>query len=128
MLSNKLKLNADKTHLLTLGTQQRLHTLPHQAEVNMERAHLEEDKDKCELLLGCSIQANLKWHAPATNLLSKLKTRLTGPKKIKFIVPFTPGKLSLTAFSTASWSTVSHYLVAVIIHKLKIYRTEQHEL
>ena len=88
MLANKLKLNADKTHLLTLGTQQRLHTLPHHPEVHMDGVLLEEDKDKCELLLGCSIQGNLKWHVQVANLLSKLKTRLTGLNKIKFIVPF----------------------------------------
>ena len=95
----------------------------------MDGVHLKEDKDKCELFLGCSIQANLKWHAQVTNLLSKLKTRLTGLNKIKFIVPFNTRKIS--AFSRASWSTVSHYLVVVIILKLKIYkfyRTEQQEL
>ena len=93
MLANKLKLNADKTHLLTLGTQQRLRTLPHHPEVHMDGVLLEEDKDKCELLLGCSIQGDLKWHFQVANLLSKLRTRLTGLNKIRFIVPFTTRKI-----------------------------------
>ena len=88
MLANKLKLNADKTHLLTVGTQQRLLKLPDQPQVFMDGVQIKEDKDKCELLLGCSIQSNLKWHVQIQNLLSKLKTRLTGLNKIKFIVPY----------------------------------------
>ena len=88
MLANKLKLNADKTHLLTVGTQERLHTLPCQPEVFMDGIIVEEGKDKCELLLGCTIEASLKWHNQVQNLLLKLKSRLNGLNKIKFIVPF----------------------------------------
>ena len=88
MLANKLKLNADKTHLLTVGTQQRLHTLPGPPQVLMDGVLLQEDEAKSELLLGCSIQSNLKWNVQVENLLSKLKTRLTGLYKIKFIVPY----------------------------------------
>ena len=62
MLANKLKLNADKTHLLTVGTQQRLHTLPGPPQVLMDGVLLQEDEAKSELLLGCSIQSNLKWN------------------------------------------------------------------
>ena len=39
-------------------------------------------------MLGCTIQSNLKWHAQVENLLSKLKTRLAGLNKIKYLVPF----------------------------------------
>ena len=88
MLSNKLKLNADKTHLLTVGTQQRLLTLPDQPQVFMDGVQIKEDKDKCELLLGCSIQSNLKWQVQVQNLIFKLRTRLSGLNKIKYIVPF----------------------------------------
>ena len=93
MLANKLKLNADKTHLLTVGTQQRLHTLPGPPQVLMDGVLLQEDEAKSELLLGCSIQSNLKWNVQVENLLSKLKTRLTGLNKIKFIVPFSIRKI-----------------------------------
>jgi hypothetical protein len=93
MLSNKLKLNADKTQLLTGGTQQRLLTLPDQPQVFMDGVQIKEDKDKCEILLGCSIQSNLKWHVQVQNLISKLRTRLTGLNKIKYIVAFNTRKI-----------------------------------
>ena len=93
MLANKLKLNADKTHLLTVGTQQRLSTLPNPPQVYMDGILIEEGKEKSELLLGCYIQSNLKWHVQVENLLSKLKTRLAGLNKIKYIVPYNNRKI-----------------------------------
>ena len=42
MIENKLKLNADKTHLLTVGTQQRLRTLLEQPQVHMDGMVIEE--------------------------------------------------------------------------------------
>ena len=54
----------------------------------MDGILVEEGKDKCELLLGCTIESSLKWHTQIQNLLLKLKTRLVGLNKIKFIVPF----------------------------------------
>ena len=47
-LWNKLKLNADKTHLIT--------------PVRVEMIILEENLDKSEDFLGISIEYNLKWH------------------------------------------------------------------
>ena len=88
MLSNKLKLNAEKTHLITVGTHERLRTLARHPQVQMDGVQLEEDLGKGELLLGCFIQANLKWQAQIQNLLKKLKNRLNGLNKIKWIVPF----------------------------------------
>ena len=88
MLENKLKLNADKTHLLTVGTGQRLRILPEQPRVFMDGVQLQESAERNELLLGCTIQSNLKWHHQIENLISKLKTRLVGLTKIKFLVPF----------------------------------------
>ena len=88
MHENKLKLNADKTHLLTMGTQERLRLLPELPQVHMDGILIEESLEKCELLLGCTVQSNLKWHTQTENLLSKLKTRLAGLIKIKHIVPY----------------------------------------
>ena len=50
MSSNKLKLNADKTHLLMLGTQERLRNTG-QLDVYMDGLVLKESLDKCEELL-----------------------------------------------------------------------------
>ena len=60
MSSNRFKLNADKTHLLTLGTAQRLRN-NNQLEVHMDGVKLVESKEKCELLLGVEVHGNLKW-------------------------------------------------------------------
>ena len=59
MKSNKLKLNPGKTHLITLGTSQRLRTST-QIEVYMDGVLLEENPKHSEVLLGCQIQGNLK--------------------------------------------------------------------
>ena len=60
MWANKLKLNADKTHLLTVGTAERLRNLQNPVNVEMEGITLTEGADKCELMLGVQIQANMK--------------------------------------------------------------------
>ena len=86
MLANKLKLNADKTHLLTVGTGERLRTLQDKVAVQMEGITLKEGKDKCELLLGVQVQANLKWQEQVKLLLEKLQKRLAGLMKLKYIV------------------------------------------
>ena len=86
MWANKLKLNADKTHLLTVGTAERLRNLQNPVNVEMEGFTLTEGADKCELLLGVQIQANLKWHEQIKLLHEKLQTRLAGLMKLKFIL------------------------------------------
>ena len=62
MLQNKLKLNADKTHLLNVGTSSRLRKQIRHVEVRMDNHVLEESDDKFETLLGCQIEPGLKWH------------------------------------------------------------------
>ena len=86
--ANKLKLNPDKTHILTMGTQKRLSNLSETVKVTMDNVELKEDPSKCELLLGCKIQANLKWHQQVASLLTKLRKRLTGLNHLKYICPF----------------------------------------
>ena len=88
MRANKLKLNPSKTHILTMGTQQRLNLLSNTVQVSMDGIQLMEEKDSCELLLGCKVQANLKWQNQVAFLLRKLRTRLTGLMCIKYIAPF----------------------------------------
>ena len=88
MRSNKLKLNPDKTHIMTLGTAERLRILPETIQVTMDNIILEEDLQKSELLLGCQIEANLKWKKQIQSLLEKLRKRIVGLMKIKNIVPY----------------------------------------
>ena len=88
MSCNKLKLNADKTHLLTVGTMQRLNTLTEHVNVTMDGVELEESEEGFELLLGCYIEPNLKWKVQIKELIKRLKKRLTGLNSIKYIVPY----------------------------------------
>ena len=88
MRSNKLKLNPDKTHIMTIGTSERLRILPNTVQVTMDNIILEEDVQKSELLLGCQIQSNLKWSKQIKTVLEKLQKRITGLLKIRFIVPY----------------------------------------
>ena len=59
MRSNRLKLNPEKTHIMTIGTKERLSILPHTVKVIMDDVQLEEDPGGSELLLGCQIQTNI---------------------------------------------------------------------
>ena len=88
MRSNKLKLNPDKTHLITLGTQERLRKLSQKVVVKMDDIALNEDEGNTELLLGCHIQANLKWRKQVQFTMNKLKLRLAGVSKLKFICTY----------------------------------------
>ena len=88
MQSNKLKLNPDKTHILTLGTAERLRILPGPIQVSMDQVVLQEDPLKAELLLGCYIQSNLKWKKQVQYVIQKLRSRLVGLLGIRFIASF----------------------------------------
>ena len=93
MASNQLKLNAGKTHIITLGTDRRLRVPGNGVTVEMDGIILQEDPQKSETLLGCEIQADLKWHVQVSELKSKLKKRLVGLSHIKFILPFNTRKI-----------------------------------
>ena len=93
MASNQLKLNPDKTHLLTLGTDRRLRMQGNEISVAMDGVRLEQDAGKSETLLGCRIQGDLKWHSQIQALLSKLRARLAGLAHIKFILPLHTRKI-----------------------------------
>ena len=87
MQRNRFKLNAEKTHLLTVGTAERLR-ITDPVVVHMDGVRLEESQVKCELLLGVQIASNLKWKQQVSKVVSKLKTRIVGLNKIKFIMPY----------------------------------------
>ena len=88
MLGNKLKLNADKTHLMTVGTSSRLKLQDQSVVVVMDGFVLEESDDKVETLLGCQIEPGLKWHKQIDELLKKLKKRLTALENLRNIIPY----------------------------------------
>ena len=83
-----MKLNADKTHLMTVGTKERLRLQNSKVEVVMDGISLTESKDKVETLLGCQIEPGLKWHKQVDELLKKLQKRLTGLANLRSIIPF----------------------------------------
>ena len=101
MNANQFKLNAGKTHLMTVGTAQRLSGLEKNVEVTMDGVKLEESKQGCELMLGCQLQSNLKWHIQIEELVKKLKKRLVGLSSIKYIVPYqTRNTITLGMFNS----------------------------
>ena len=93
MEENKLKLNADKTHILTLGTEQRLRLPGNKVSVKMDDFALQESPEQFETLLGCCIEPHLKWHKQITELLSKLKKRLAGLAHLKFVLSYNLRKI-----------------------------------
>ena len=86
MHTNSFKLNADKTHFLVMGTAERLNNMVEDLVVEMDGVRLEENKDKSAELLGVTMQCNLKWSLQVKSLAEKLKTRLTGLEKLKFVM------------------------------------------
>ena len=86
MASNSFKLNAKKTHFLTMGTKKRLEGLGNAMEVKMDGEVLEESEEKAEILLGVKIQNNLQWSGQVEMLKSKLKMRLGGLANLKWIM------------------------------------------
>ena len=54
----------------------------------MDEVALTESKEKCELLLGVQIQSDLKWHVQVKELVGKLRKRLAGLRKLKYLVPY----------------------------------------
>ena len=74
MNQNRLKLNAEKTHLLTLGTSNRLATLRDEMVIEMCGQRIIQSPDKNEKLLGVFIQSNLKWRYHLDQLRIWLKS------------------------------------------------------
>ena len=88
MAGNSFKLNAAKTHLMTMGTAQRLQNLDAGLKVEMDGILLKETEEKCEVLLGVKIQCDLKWSEQISNLTTKLKKRLAGLNRLRFILDY----------------------------------------
>ena len=93
MRANKLKINPDKTHILTLGTQNKLGKLERPLSVHMDKVLLKEDPTQTEQLLGCHIQGNLRWQSQITTLKAKLSKRISGLKHLTYICGFSIRKM-----------------------------------
>ena len=101
MVGNRLKLNADKTHLLMVGTGARLRVQNSGLDVFMDGVRLKESAEKSELLLGCYIEPNLRWHKQVDAVLKKLQQRLNTLEKLKYILPFDKKKLIVEGIFTS---------------------------
>ena len=88
-----LQLNADKTHILTLGTRERLAIPGNKVRVCMDGIQLVEDEQHSETLLGITVDADLKWHGQVLKLQKKLKTRLAGLSHVRHVLPYHLGKI-----------------------------------
>ena len=98
MKGNKLKLNASKTHHMTVGTGARLRIQESSVVVSMDGCILGESEDKVETLLGVKIEPHLKWHKQVEELLKKLKKRLAGLSHLRSILSY---DCLLVSWSTA---------------------------
>ena len=85
MTENGFKLNAEKTHLLMVGSTARLRGMP-EPNVLMDGVQIKVAEDDRESLLGVEIQSSLKWNLHIESLVSKLKSRLAGLDKLKSIM------------------------------------------
>ena len=68
MKSNKLKLNAEKSHVITVGTNDRLKNLVNTVQVVIDGSTVYEAPCKQELFLGCYLSSDLKWQKQIENL------------------------------------------------------------
>ena len=100
MRSNILKINPEKTKVMCIGTKKRLQSLAAAAplEVFMDNVLLKQDPSGCETLLGCNIQADLKFHKHITSLKGKLAKRLSGLQHLRYICPFSVKKVVAEGF------------------------------
>ena len=86
MQDNKLCLNIDKTHLLVIGTSQRLKRLNIAENLDMQMGSFPLVQSNSEKLLGVTVQADLKWTKHIDELKSKLQVRLHGLQTVRYIV------------------------------------------
>ena len=96
MGENHLCLNAEKTKTLIVGTQRRRqHVNRRNLSVFMNDVPLQESENESESLLGVQIMSTLKWTRHVSDLKSRLKLRLIGIQKLRYVLP--AKKLKLVA-------------------------------
>ena len=87
MQENRLKLNSSKTHILTVGTGQKLRSVGAGVHVTLEGTVLEENGSHSEKALGYILSSDLKWKGQYDYILEKLKKRLLGLRNLGQIAP-----------------------------------------
>lgn len=84
MSENCFKLNAKKTQFMVVGNSTKLLRIP-SVNVSMDGLYLQEAPDKTQKLLKDVIQNDLKWTSQIKSLCSKLKIRLAGLEKLRWM-------------------------------------------
>ena len=89
MVTNKLVINADKTHLVVMGSK-KMETARHRVELQAGEHIIY--PSKTEKLLGCNINQNLKWKTHVqdgeSSLTRQLTSRLNALKKVSVYATF----------------------------------------
>ena len=126
MVGNSFKLNAGKTHFLTMGTKRKLQNLDQPIQVLMDGVILKESKEKKELLLGVVITNDMEWSEQVKALVGKLKQRLGGLEKLKYIMRPEYKKTLLREYLIVYFATASLCLedaTTVMLTHFKFSRT-----
>ena len=109
MKENRLKLNPEKTHGILVGTNTRVNKATEPLKVFID-IQVSENESRCEKLLEIQVEHNLKWHKALSDLQLKLKNRLAGLSKLRYIVPFK----TLKAVSEGIFGSVMLYCLPLI--------------
>ena len=97
MLSNKLKLNGDKTHLMMLATENAWRSKINDQSISLNTGQETIHCSKSEILLGGLISADLKWSEyilhSENSLVKKLSFRLSALKNVARLADFRTRKM-----------------------------------
>ena len=125
MKSNLQKLNADKCHILTMGTRHKLNSINRLIEVKIDGVAL--GVTQSETLLGCNIQEDLKWHDQVDALTKRLTIRLNALSLLRYCCPYSIKK----SIAEAIFTSVLAYCIPVFggldknsIHSLQIIQNK----
>ena len=89
LVSNRLKLNENKTHALFFSNKRK----QYRDQVKIASGNCEIKLSTSEKLLGAEISEDLKWSIHIQNMLKSLATRLSAIKKISMSAPFKTRKM-----------------------------------
>ena len=122
MVANKLVINADKTHLVVMGTRR---SEAARQVVELRAGQHTIHPSETEKLLGCSINQNLKWQTHIqtgeSSLLKQLNSRLNGLKKVSTLATFQTRLsaangvfMSVLSYLIPLWGGCEGYLIKAV--------------